>query len=538
MDGQDRQDKKENKNPGHPFKVCNFFLCVLCAFAVKKALSFFYSAWSGSRTFIIITKPKNMSSIRVRFAPSPTGELHIGNVRTAIFNWLFARRQGGTFILRIEDTDAERSTAESERSIREDLRWLGLSYDEGPEMGGPFAPYRQSERKHIYLEYAERLLQTGDAYPCWCTEAELEEKKKLFIKKGVQPRYDGQCRKLSKEEQERLAAEGRKPALRFKIQQREVSFIDLVRDRVSFNCDLIGDFIIIRSDGMASYNFSASVDDALMRIDHVFRGEDHLSNTPRQILILRALGFSPPAYAHLSIIVDQDKTKLKKRDKSSSLRHFREDGFLPSAIINYLALLGWSPEDGQEIMTLEELIEKFSPDRCSKSSSTYDPAKLKWMNAQHLHRLSAAELFNLALPFVETAGFRASDFDRPWLSSVLMCIRDNVETLAQIKPYLPVFLTPLPPLEEDAAETMKSESALRVAQAFKGELEKSAAQCEQTFLDIVKTLKTNLQISGKGLFMPIRIALTGCAHGPELAKIFALLPKETIMGRLKKILEG
>lgn len=477
-----------------------------------------------------------MSSFRVRFAPSPTGELHIGNVRTAIFNWLFARRHEGTFILRIEDTDAERSTAESERSIREDLRWLGLNYDEGPEVGGPFAPYYQSQRKHIYLEYADLLLKSGNAYPCFCTEEELEEKKKLFIKKGVQPRYDGQCRNLSKAEQENLAAKGRKPATRFKIQQREISFTDLVRGRVSFNCDLIGDFIIVRSDGMASYNFSASVDDALMRIDHVFRGEDHLSNTPRQILILQALGFSPPTYGHLSIIVDKDKCKLKKRDKGTSLRHFREEGFLPDALINYLALLGWSPEGGKELMTRQELIGKFSPDRCSKSSATYDPVKLQWMNSQHLHRLEAGQLSQFALPFVETAGFRPGDFDPDWLSSILMCIRDNVETLAQIKPYLPVFLTPLPPLEEDAKEIMKSESALRIAQAFKQEVEKSTTMSEQIFLDIVKTLKTSLQIGGKGLFMPIRVALTGCTHGPELAKIFSLLSKETIMGRLNKVL--
>ncbi len=475
-----------------------------------------------------------MSAYRVRFAPSPTGELHIGNARTAIFNWLFARRHAGTFILRIEDTDSERSTAESEVSILQDLRWLGLNCDEGPEQGGPFVPYRQSQRKQIYLEHAERLLKAGEAYPCFCTEEELEEKKKLFIKKGVQPRYDGQCRDLSKEEQERLASEGRKPATRFKIRQKDVTFNDMVRGMVSFNCDLIGDFIIIRSDGMASYNFSASVDDALMKIDHVFRGEDHLSNTPRQILILRALGYAPPVYAHLSIIVDKDKSKLRKRDKSSSLRYFREEGFLPDAVINYLALLGWSPEGGHEIMTREELVQKFSPARCSKSPATYDTVKLQWMNAQHLHKLDAEQLFNHALPFVEAAGFRPGDFDKAWLSAVLMCIRDNVETLAQIKPYLPVFLTPFPPLEDDPV--MKLEPSVRVVQAFRQELEKTAAHNEQTFLDIVKTLKTNLQISGKGLFMPIRIALTGCSHGPELAKIFALLSKEIIMGRLNKIL--
>jgi nondiscriminating glutamyl-tRNA synthetase len=475
-----------------------------------------------------------MPKFRVRFAPSPTGELHIGNVRTAIFNWLFARRNGGTFILRIEDTDSERSTAESERSIREDLRWLGLDWDEGPEKDGPFAPYYQSQRKQIYQEYADRLMQSGSAYHCFCTEEELEEKKKLFIKKGVQPRYDGNCRNLSEDQHKQFETQGRKPAIRFKITQREASFVDLVRGKVSFNCDLIGDFIIIRSDGMASYNFSASVDDALMQISHVFRGEDHLSNTPRQIMILSALGFTSPTYAHLSIIVDKDKCKLKKREKGSSLRYFREEGFLPSAIINYLALLGWSPEDGRELMTREELVGKFSPERCSKSPATYDLAKLQWINAQSLHRLGAEQIYTLALPFVEQAGFRPGEYESTWLSSVLMCIRDNVETLAQIKTYLPVFLTPLPPVEADAEETIKSEQGKRVVQAFKQELEKSAAINEQAFLDIVKALKTDLQVGGKALFMPIRSALTGCTHGPELAKIFSLLKKEILLQRLAK----
>ncbi|MBI5428566.1 MAG: glutamate--tRNA ligase [Nitrospinae bacterium] len=477
-----------------------------------------------------------MPPVRVRFAPSPTGELHVGNARTAIFNWLYARRQGGSFVLRIEDTDLERSSAESERSILEDLDWLGLNCDEGPVTGGPYAPYKQSQRKAVYQEYADRLLREGKAYPCFCTEEELEEKKKLFIKKGAQPRYDGRCRDLSEEERRRLTAEGRRPATRFKIEQKELSFDDLVRGNVTFNCELIGDFIILRSDGMAAYNFSAAVDDALMRIDHVFRGEDHLSNTPRQILVLRALGFDLPRYAHLSIIVDQDRTKLKKREKSSSLRHFREEGFLADAVVNYLALLGWSPEDGGEFMTREELTGKFSPERCSKSSAMYDIAKLRWLNAQHLRRLGPGRLLELSLPFVEAAGFRAGDYGREWLTSVLTCIRDNVETLAEIKTYLPIFLTPVPPIEEASAPETRSETGLRVVEAFRRELERVPAISEQTFSEIVKSVKSQLRVSGKALFMPIRVALTGCAHGPELAKIFSLLPKETLLGRLDKVL--
>lgn len=475
--------------------------------------------------------------VRVRFAPSPTGDLHVGNVRTAVFNWLFAKNHGGAFILRIEDTDVERSTVESETSLIDDLNWLGLDYDEGPGVGGPYAPYRQSERKNIYQEYADRLVAEGKAYPCFCTETELEEKKKLFIKKKVPPRYDGKCRDLAEDERIRLAGEGREPAIRFKIQQDQVRFQDMVRGDVSFNCNLIGDFIIVRSGGMASYNFCVAVDDALMRISHVLRGEDHLSNTPRQILILEALGLPVPQYGHCSIIVDKDKTKLKKRSESASLSQLRGLGYLAVAVINYLSLLGWSPADHQELMTREELIEKFSPDRCSKSPATYDLVKMRWINSHHLRKLDPETLADQCLPFMERAGYSAEGIDPEWLRSVFLCIRDNIETLAELKNYLPIFLTPLPEPDAGARETLRSEKSRRVVEKFKAELEKIDTPSEAGFTEIMKTLKSAVGVRGKELFMPVRSAMTGLSSGPELGKIFSLLPKETLRGRLDKALQ-
>lgn len=475
--------------------------------------------------------------VRVRFSPSPTGDLHVGNVRTAVFNWLFAKKHGGNFILRIEDTDVGRSTEESETSLIEDLNWLGLDYHEGPRVGGPHAPYRQSERKKIYQEYADRLVAEGKAYPCYCTEAELEEKKKRFIKKKVPPRYDGKCRDLSEDERLRLAGEGREPAIRFKIQQDQIRFQDMVRGEVSFNCNLIGDFIIVRSGGMASYNFCAAVDDALMQISHVLRGEDHLSNTPRQILILEALGFPVPQYGHCSIIVDKDKTKLKKRSESASLNQLKEQGYLAIAVINYLTLLGWSPEDHQELMTREELIEKFSPDRCSKSPATFDLVKMRWINSHHLRQLDPETLIRLSLPFMERAGFSTERSDSNWLRSVFLCIRDNIETLAELKNYLPVFLTLLPDTDEIARETLRSEKSRKVVEKFKEELEKIDVPSEAGFAEIMKTLKREVGVRGKELFLPVRSAMTGLSSGPELGKIFSLLSKEILMGRLEKTLQ-
>ena len=307
--------------------------------------------------------------IRVRFAPSPSGSLHIGNVRTALFNWLFARKNNGRFILRIEDTDIERTFQEAYQGILDDLLWLGLEWDEGP--------YMQSERLEIYRKYAGELLDKGLAYKCFCTPEELEKEREEAIKEGRPPRYSGRCASLTPREVERLEKEGRPYSIRFKIPP-DTHFIvdDIVRGRIDFDVNAItGDFIILRSDGMPTYNFAVVIDDYLMSITHVIRGEDHLSNTPRQLLIYRAIGAEPPRFAHLSMIVGSDHSKLSKREGSFSLKDLREQGFIPEGVINYLALLGWSPK-GEEIKTREELIKEFSLEEVSPSPAAYDEAKL------------------------------------------------------------------------------------------------------------------------------------------------------------------
>ncbi len=325
----------------------------------------------------------NEEKIRVRFAPSPTGQLHLGNARTALFNYLYARKTGGTFVLRVEDTDLERSSAEAEEAILNDLRWMGLEWAEGPGRGGEYGPYRQSERREIYARYASELLEKGHAYRCYCTPEELEEKRKRSLARGVPPKYDGRCRNLKPEEEQAFAAEGRASSLRFKVETRRVDFEDLIKGRMSFEGQTLGDFIILRSDGTAAYNFAVVVDDALMQITHVIRGEDHLTNTPRQLLIYQALGWQPPKFAHPPMILGPDHSPLSKRHGATSVTYFREEGFLPEALVNYLALLGWSVDAGQEIMSLEELSQKFSLGRVSRSSAIFDIDKLQWVNRAH-----------------------------------------------------------------------------------------------------------------------------------------------------------
>ncbi len=308
------------------------------------------------------------SLVRVRFAPAPTGLLHIGNARTALFNYIFAKRHGGTFILRIEDTDVERSTEASMDRILEDLQWLGIRWEEGPDKGGSAGPYLQSQRLPLYNDYAEQLFREAKAYKCFCSNERLEALRKEQLSKGVMPRYDGRCRSLSKAEISKLESEGLRPVLRFQIGKGSIVFEDLVHGRMHFESEGMGDFIIIRSDGMAAYNFACVIDDHLMHVTHVIRGEDHLSNTPRQILIYQALGWQSPVFAHHPLILGKDRSPLSKRHGATAVSQYREEGFLPEALLNYLVLLGWSPPSGEEILPLEKIVEDFSLGDVSKSA--------------------------------------------------------------------------------------------------------------------------------------------------------------------------
>src|SRR5712691_478368 len=343
--------------------------------------------------------------MRVRFAPSPTGQLHVGNARTALFNWLLARGSSGTFILRVEDTDVERSTRESEAGILRDLRWLGLDWDEGPDVGGPRGPYRQSERLHLYQSYAKELLSADAAYYCFCSTAQLGAEREEAVAAGRTARYAGTCRRLSRDQAAARIAAGERPAIRFRVPEaRDVVFTDIVRGDVRFHTDVVGDPVIVRADGHPAYNFAVVVDDALMEVTHVIRGEDHISNTPRQVLLNEALGFTPPEFAHLSLVMGPDHSPLSKRHGATSVAEFRSKGYLPEALVNYLALIGWAPGNDEELLPVEELARRFSLERVGHSAGVFDEEKLAWANRHYLKIADSRRIAELSLPFFNAEG--------------------------------------------------------------------------------------------------------------------------------------
>ena len=337
------------------------------------------------------------SNIRVRFAPSPTGYLHVGGARTALYNWLLARQMQGVFVLRVEDTDLQRSTEESVEGILEGMRFLGLTWDEGPIF--------QSDRLDIYREYAQQLLDTGRAYECFCTPEELDQMRKELAAQKLDPKYDGRCRHLTEEQKEAYRQQGRKSVIRFKHKEEGKTEVrDLTHGTVVFDNSQLDDFVIIKSDGMPTYNFAVVIDDATMDITHVIRGEDHLSNTPKQIQIYEALGFQVPEFAHIPMILGPDKARLSKRHGATSVTQFRDEGYLPEAMLNYLALLGWGYDDSQTVFSVDELIEKFSLERVSKNPAVFDIKKLEWLNGLYIRELTIEQLYELTLPYLQKEG--------------------------------------------------------------------------------------------------------------------------------------
>jgi nondiscriminating glutamyl-tRNA synthetase len=460
--------------------------------------------------------------MRVRFAPSPTGKIHVGNARTALFNWLLARGHGGTFVLRIEDTDVERSTPESEAGIISDIRWLGLDWDEGPGTGGPHGPYRQSERADLYARYAQQLVESGRAYPCFCSREQLEADRADALASGRPARYAGTCRSLSKKQVAERIAAGAKPALRFRIpDDHEVRFVDAVRGEVRFHTDVIGDPVIVRGEGVPAYNFAVVVDDALMEITHVIRGEDHISNTPRQILLYEALGFAPPAFAHLALVMGPDHTPLSKRHGATSVGEFRSKGYLPEALVNYLALIGWSPGNDEELLPIEELARRFSLDDVGVSAGVFDEEKLAWVNRHYLKLADPARLAKLTLPYFATAGIALTPDAEgmSFLASLMPIASGSVDRLDQVPARLSAVFT----FSADAAladEAIRAEMALPGARAvtiaLADELSAAPRLDRERFRAVANAVKTKAGQKGKGLFHPIRIALTGKADGPEL----------------------
>ena len=460
--------------------------------------------------------------MRVRFAPSPTGHLHVGNARTALFNWLMARGGGGTLLLRIEDTDVERSSDESERGILEDLRWLGLQWDEGPDVGGPFGPYRQSERLDLYRGHAERLIEAGHAYRCFCSAEQLEVERQAALAAGLPPRYAGTCRGLDPGEARRRVAAGERAVVRFRVPtDRDVAFDDLVRGRVSFHTSVIGDPVLLRSDGNPAYNFAVVVDDALMAVTHVVRGEDHISNTPRQLLIYEALGLEPPRFAHLSLVMGPDHTPLSKRHGTTSVAEFRARGYLPEALINYLALIGWSPGGEDELLPAEELARRFRIEAVGHSAGVFDEEKLAWVNRNYLRAADPARLVELALPYFRDEVVSTPTPDaREYLASVITMASGAVDRLEVI----PERLAFLFRFEPDAAiaraevrEVLAHEGARAVIDCLARELSGAARLVDrERFRAVVNAVKGRTGQKAKALFHPIRVALTGEAGGPEL----------------------
>lgn len=508
--------------------------------------------------------------MRVRFAPSPTGQVHVGNARTALFNWLFARQQGGAMVVRIEDTDVERSEAGFEQQILDDLKWLGLDWDEGPDVGGPFEPYRQSDRLELYRGNAERLLEQGRAYLCFCSEEELQQERERAVAEQRSAIYSGKCRRLDAAEAKRRRAAGEPCAIRLRIPEHPIRFRDIVRGEVEFPNEVISDPIILRSSGMPVYNFVVVVDDALMQITHVIRGDDHLSNTPKQVALYEALGWPAPEFAHLSTILGADRARLSKRHGAVSIASFRTSGVLPEALANYLALLGWAPTGGtREIFSLEELVREFDLKRVTPSSAVFDSEKLHWLNRHYMKEASPERIRRLALPYharklteelVKKHGHDASGslggqdlvaatnaWAPPpigdWLGRLTDVLLPYVDRLEQLPERARIIFhhDPQEALRSpDNAEVLNAPKTAAVLESFAHQVETDEqAQRNQLtperFKAMVNQVKAETGARGKELFHPIRVAITGMHSGPEFDKLVPIIEEGSRLRLLRHI---
>jgi len=470
--------------------------------------------------------------VRVRFAPSPTGYVHVGNARTALFNWLFARHSRGKFILRIEDTDIERSERRFETQLLQDLKWFGLDWDEGPDCRGPLGPYRQSERQDLYSKHSLELIDKGRAYYCFCPPEQLEEERQQALRVGQQPQYSGRCRGIAKEDAACRVEAGEPAAIRLKITERLFAWNDLVHGETSFSGEVIGDPVLVRSGGAPAYNFAVVVDDHLMGITHVIRGDDHISNTPRQLALYNAFGWQPPQFAHLSTILGGDRARLSKRHGATSLESFRALGILPEALRNYLTLLGWSPADGKtEILSTDEMVQQFSLDHIIKSAAVFDQEKLYWLNRHYLKQLPLAKAAELAVPFLVAAGLvseRLSDSAMNWIELVIESVISKIDHLSQLPDAVRLIF------EYDArkaAELLLAEEqgngagASEVLKRVTSKLVEEQHLTYARFREILKEVQKETGRKGKELFHPVRIALTAADSGLELEKLVPILEK-------------
>jgi glutamyl-tRNA synthetase len=467
-------------------------------------------------------KGEPMSNVRVRFAPSPTGYLHIGGVRTALFNWLFARQHKGTFILRIEDTDQERSTDEAIQAILEGMTWVGLDWDEGP--------FRQTGRMDLYREHAMKLLEQDKAYWCVCTPDELEARRKEALARGHSQRYDGRCRAKG------ITKPSGEAALRFKApQEGETVIEDLVKGQVVFDNTVLDDLIILRSNGYPTYNFSVVVDDALMGITHVIRGDDHLTNTPRQVPLFRALGFAVPKFGHLPMILGSDKARLSKRHGATSVLAYRDMGYLPEAVVNYLVRLGWSHGD-QELFTRQELIEKFDFKHVQSSSAVFNPEKMLWVNEQYLKQGDPGHVARLLVPFLEQAGLKeaVNAVSPEWLAKLVVMVRERTKTLVEMVAWVTPYFGQDVAMDEAAAKKFLTSAVAPALAKLAARFEEEPAFHKEQWETIFKQVVDEQGLKMGQLAQPVRVALTGRTASPGLFDVMDVLGRDRTLARLKK----
>jgi glutamyl-tRNA synthetase/nondiscriminating glutamyl-tRNA synthetase len=482
-------------------------------------------------------------NVRVRFAPSPTGHIHVGNARTALFNWLFARQKGGAMILRIEDTDVERSEARYEDQLIADLKWMGIDWDEGPDKPGGYGPYRQSDRLEIYREHAERLLNEGKAYLCFCSEEELKKDRDLAMAEHRPPNYSGKCRNIDIEDAKRKRAAGEPCAIRLRIPDRPIKFHDIVHGPVEFSNEVVSDPIIMRSSGMPVYNYVVVIDDALMKITHVIRGDDHLSNTPKQVALYEALGWPVPEFAHLSTILGSDRERLSKRHGATSIANFRDMGVLPEALVNYLALLGWAPTGGnREIFSPQELTKEFSLERITPSPAVFDMEKLYWLNRHYLKSKSAGDIYNACVGYLFRSGALSKEGEAPgslllpagfreWFLKVIELLAPSVDRLEQFPDRASLIFrydAKAALAEPDNAEVLAGKNTESVIARFtvkimEDESAKAGQLTPECFKQFVNEVKAETGAKGKELFHPIRLIITGSHSGPEFDKLIPIL---------------
>lgn len=484
------------------------------------------------------------NEFRLRYAPSPTGHLHIGGARTALFNYLYARRNGGKFIVRIEDTDQTRNVENAAEKQMENLKWLGVEWDEGEDVGGPYAPYRQMERLDIFRKYIDQLLEEGKAYYCYATKEELDAEREEQIARGETPRISERHRNVSAEQKAEYEAEGRVPAIHFRVPDDKSYVVnDIIRGQVTFDSKEMGDFVICRPDGIPTYNFAVVIDDYLMKISHVVRGEEHLSNTPRQLMIYEAFGWEPPQFAHLALILNQDGKKMSKRDESiiQFIEQYRDLGFLPEAIVNFLVLLGWSPGGEEEIFSKEKIIDLFSLERVNKSPAVFDSTKMNWMNNHYIKQEPLDVIVDMCLPHLQKAGFveenpSAGELER--VRGIVGLYQEQMSYCAQIVPLSALFFLEEVVYDEDAKDVLKEEQVPVVLAAFKNHLEAAPEYTVDTINAALKAVQKETGHKGKALFMPVRVAITGQIHGRDLGQSLYLIGREQVLTRIDRVVNS